>query len=127
MSADETCCKLSVNSREKTVTLIALGPVQSKELHATAGSDLLAMNQVVRWINTKEEHASKIITLVSEYCLCQRVKKDVFKSDGDYVEALRSHHAVMQAAMKAKQTCDPAACDALDAAIATFSKMYTPA
>ena len=100
---------------------------QSKDLHATLSSDILAMNQMVRWINTKEDHCSKIITTVSEYCLCQRVKKDVFKSDEDYVKALKSHHAVMQCAMKAKQTMDPAACDALDHAIADMAKMYTPA
>jgi len=101
--------------------------VQSKDLHASLSSDILAMNQMVRWINTKEDHCSKIITTVSEYCLCQRVKKDVFKSDDDYVQALKSHHAVMQCAMKAKQAMDPAACDALDHAIADMAKMYTPA
>lgn len=77
---------------------------QCKDLHAAAGSDILAMNQMVRWIQTKEDHCAKIITTVSEYCLCQRVKKDVFKSDQDYVDALKAHHAVMQSAMKAKQT-----------------------
>ena len=46
---------------------------------------------------TKEEHAKKIISLVSEYCLCQRVKKEVFASDKDYVDALKAHHAVVQA------------------------------
>ena len=101
--------------------------VQAGELHGAAtSSDLLAMNQMVRWINVKEEHADKIIRLVSDYCLCQRVKKEVFKSDGDYVEALRAHHAVMQNAMKCKQNVDPAAADALDAAIAQMSKMYLP-
>lgn len=57
---------------------------------------------------------------------CQRVKKEVFKSDGDYVEALKAHHAVMQCAMKAKQSMDTAACDALDHAIADMAKMYLP-
>lgn len=74
---------------------------------------------------TKEEHASKIIKLVSEYCLCQRVKKEVFASESDYVEALKAHHAVMQAAMKCKQSVDPAVVDALDHAIGDFAKMYT--
>jgi len=97
--------------------------VQSKELHAAGG--LQELNQMVRWINTKEDHCSKIITAVAEYCLCQRVKKDIFASDGDYVDALKAHHAVMQAAMKAKQTMDPAACDALDHALADMAKMYT--
>ena len=95
--------------------------VQGTELHAKAGGELLAMNQMVRWINTKEDHCSKIITTVSEYCLCQRVKKEgVFASDAEYVEALKSHHAVLSSAMKAKQTMDTAACDALDTAIGMF-------
>ena len=60
--------------------------VQTAELHATMGSNLTHMNQVVRWITTKEQHAAKIITTVAEYCLCQRVKPDVFKTDQDYVD-----------------------------------------
>jgi ubiquitin len=99
--------------------------VQSKELHATVGSDLLAMNQMIRWVTTKEEHCSKIITTVAEYCLCQRVKKEIFSSESDYVDALKAHHAVMQAAMKAKQTMDVAACDTLEHAVEDFAKMYT--
>jgi hypothetical protein len=96
--------------------------VASKDLHAT--QDLQTLNQIVRWITTKEDHCAKIISTVGEYCLCQRVKKDVFASDGDYVDALKAHHSVMQAAMKAKQTMEPAACDALDHAIADMAKMY---
>jgi len=100
--------------------------VQSQELHATLGSDILAMNQMTRWIMVKEEHASTIITKVAEYCLCQRVKKEVFANDEEYVQALKAHHAVMQCAMKAKQQMDVAACDALDHAIDDMAKMYTP-
>merc|ERR1711939_1099421 len=79
----------------------------------------LNINQMTRWVNTKEEHASKIITLMSEYALCQRVKpvsdpKSPFKSEGDYVEALRAHHAVMTAAVTCKQQVDPAKADALE-------------
>jgi ubiquitin len=101
--------------------------VQATELHAAAvSSDLLSMNQIVRWINVKEEHADKIIHKVGSYCLCQRVKKEIFKTPEDYVEALKSHHAVMQAAMKTKQVMDVAACDALDHALADMANMYTP-
>jgi hypothetical protein len=64
--------------------------VQSSELHATG--DLQSLNQIVRWITTKEDHCAKIITTIGEYCLCQRVKKDVFSSDQDYVDALKAHH-----------------------------------
>mmetsp|Transcript_38439 Transcript_38439/g.84374 ORF Transcript_38439/g.84374 Transcript_38439/m.84374 type:complete len:101 (+) Transcript_38439:161-463(+) len=97
--------------------------VQATELHA-GESSAQSLNQAVRWINTKEEHASKIIKLVSEYCLCQRVKKAEL-SEKDYVDALQAHHAVMVAAMKSKQTVDVAAADALDHAVGDFCKMYT--
>ena len=98
--------------------------MQSLELHATAGSDALAMNQMTRWLLTKEEHANKIIHLVAEYCLCQRVKTEIFATDEEYVQALKAHHAVMQCAMKTKQQMNTAACDALDKAIEEFAKMY---
>jgi len=98
--------------------------VQTADLNS-GGADAQAMNQMIRWVMTKEEHCSKIITQVADYCLCQRVKKDVFKDDKDYTDALKAHHAVMQAAMKCKQSVDPVVADALDHAIVDFGKMYT--
>merc|ERR1712199_37834 len=120
--------KLVAEVREAVAT-ITKAMVQINEL-ATAGT-ALAFNQMTRWVNTKEEHANKIINLVGEYCLCQRVKpmtdaKTPFKSEEEYVETLKAHHAVMQAAMKAKQQVDPAVADALAAAVDEFSKMYLP-
>merc|ERR1711924_156233 len=99
---------------------------------AIATMNALNINQMTRWINTKEEHCSKIITLMSEYCLCQRVKpvsdpKTPFKSEADYIAALQTHHAVMAAAVKCKQTVDPANADALEAKATEMSKMYLPA
>ena len=41
-----------------------------------------------------------------------------------YVDALKAHHAVMQTAMKAKQSATEAAVDALDHAVGDFAKMY---
>eukprot|EP00401_Gymnodinium_catenatum_P044525 CAMPEP_0117490216 /NCGR_PEP_ID=MMETSP0784-20121206/17438_1 /TAXON_ID=39447 /ORGANISM="" /LENGTH=209 /DNA_ID=CAMNT_0005284971 /DNA_START=50 /DNA_END=679 /DNA_ORIENTATION=+ len=89
----------------------------------------LNFNQISRWVNTKEEHASKIIALMSEYCMCQRVKpigdpKTPFKSEADYLAALQAHHAVMLAAVKCKQTVDSANAAALETAVAEMSKMY---
>jgi ubiquitin len=116
---------LIVKEIQQACETIRKAMVQAKELHASISSDPLALNQSVRWINTKEEHCSKIITLVAEYCLCQRVKKEIFANEEEYVQALKSHHAVMQSAMKAKQTLDVAACNALENAVHEFSKMYT--
>ena len=81
--------------------------------------------QATRWIVVKEDSAKNIITTVSEYMLAQRVKKELFESDADYREALVAHHVLMQAAVKAKQVVDVAACDALDHAIADVGAMYT--
>merc|ERR1739841_446105 len=104
--------------------------VQINELSATVNAQNI--NQMTRWVNTKEEHASKIITMMSEYCLCQRVKpvgapKSPFTAEADYIAALQAHHKVMLAAVKCKQTVDPAEADALDAAATEMSKMYLPA
>mgnify|MGYP001190932365 FL=1 len=57
--------------------------------------------------------------------LCQRVKKELFENEAEYLQALYAHHSAMQAAMKTKQVVDVAACDALDHAIEDVGKMYT--
>jgi ubiquitin len=113
-----------VAEMEQDAATIRKAMVQHTDLHA-GGADAQAMNQMMRWVMAKEEHCSKIITRVADYCLCQRVKKEVFDNDKDYSDALKAHHAVMQAAMKCKQSIDPVAADALDHAIVDFGKMYT--
>lgn len=65
-------------------------------------SDAQSQNQLVRWVINKENHAQKIISTISDYFLTQRVKL----SQKDYVERLKKHHAVIVAAMKAKQNAD---------------------
>jgi ubiquitin len=84
-------------------------------------------NQMTRWVMTKEEHCGRIIAKVSEYCLCQRVKVELYKDAEEYKEALRLHHELMQAAMKAKQTVDPAGADALEHALSHVAAQYTKA
>jgi len=91
----------------------------------------LAFNQMTRWVNTKEEHCKKIIHLIGDYCLCQRVKpfgapKSPFKSEKDYVDALKAHHNVMVFAMKSKQTTDLKVAASLDHAVDDWAKMYLP-
>merc|ERR1711865_891844 len=114
----------------EAVATIKKAMVQINDLSATMNA--LNINQMTRWVNTKEEHATKIIALMAEYCLCQRVKpvgdpKSPFKEEKDYIAALMAHHAVMLAAVKCKQTVDEANAAALDAAAAEMSKMYLPA
>jgi len=88
--------------------------------------DALSKNQFSRWVMTKEEHASNIIKVISEYFLTQKVKPKV-KGDSDYSEyvaTLLEHHAVMVAAMKVKQTVDKAQVSELEAALAALEKRY---
>lgn len=78
-----------------------------------------ALNQAVRWVTTKEDHASHIIDVVSEYFLTQKVKPVAAGAEGyeAYLKTLADHHAVMLAAMKTKQAADPATVEALNKAI----------
>ncbi|CAE8691177.1 unnamed protein product, partial [Polarella glacialis] len=94
---------------------------QSQELHASG--KLQDMHQLVRWINTKEDHATKIMTTVAEYFLAQKVKKELL-SDHDYGDVLALHHAVLVAAMKTKQSSDMGPVDALDKAIQALRVVY---
>jgi nickel superoxide dismutase len=85
-----------------------------------------AINQVIRWVTTKEDHASHIIEVISEYFLTQKVKPVESGADGyeAYLKSLADHHAVMVAAMKCKQDADPATVDALNKAIDALAAHY---
>eukprot|EP00929_Paragymnodinium_shiwhaense_P022582 TRINITY_DN1438_c0_g4_i2.p2 TRINITY_DN1438_c0_g4~~TRINITY_DN1438_c0_g4_i2.p2 ORF type:complete len:160 (-),score=49.76 TRINITY_DN1438_c0_g4_i2:142-621(-) len=118
-----------VSEMKEAAATIKKSMVQINELGANVNP--LNFNQMTRWVNTKEEHAGKIIKDMGEYALCQRVKpagapKSPFTDDKDYVEALRAHHAVMLAAVTCKQTVDVANAEKLEAAIALAAKMYLP-
>ena len=91
-------------------------------------TDPQSVNQKVRWVNNKEAHAGKIMTSIAEYFMAQRIKPVEPGADGydDYVKKLAEHHAVMVAAMKTKQTADPASSDALAAAIEVIAPYYKP-
>ncbi|MCC9600526.1 superoxide dismutase, Ni [Stieleria sp. JC731] len=79
-----------------------------------------AINQAARWVATKEDHATKIQNTIAAYFMAQRIK-----ADGDnYTKKLTSAHAVMVAAMKCKQSADPATAQALEKAIFDFYRAY---
>ena len=82
-------------------------------------------NQLIRWVATKEDHASHIIEVMAEYFLAQRVKPASGDGHAAYLEKLEKHHAVIVAAMKAKQNANMAYADALETAIAGIAGYYT--
>ena len=103
-------------------TTIAKAIDQINELTAamTEGATGVGVNQVVRWVNTKETHATNTQHIIAQYFMTQRIKPD---TEG-YTKKLTAAHAVMQAAMKCKQNADPATADALKAAIHNFYRAY---
>jgi nickel superoxide dismutase len=100
-----------------------------RQLAELAGrTDPASVNQAVRWVNTKEAHASHIIELVSEYFLAQRVKPVGRESNqyAAYLATLADHHAVMVAAMKTKQVPTLETVAALKKAIEALAVHYRP-
>lgn len=89
-------------------------------------TDALSMNQMMRWISNKEEHATRIQDTIAQYFMHQRIKPVERGSEGwaDYVTKLTEHHAVMVNAMTTKQTVDPAAVASLRDSIRSISKYY---
>ncbi len=83
-------------------------------------TDAQSKNQLVRWVLNKERHAQNIIATISDYFLTQRVKA----SQEDYVERLKKHHAVIVAAMKAKQNSDMKYAKTLRDSIAALEPYY---
>ena len=91
------------------------------EIREMAGkSDPLSVNQTVRWINTKEAHATNIQHTISQYFMTQRIKAD---KEG-YAKKLAAAHAVMVAAMKCKQNTDGEMAEALKVKIQDFYRAY---
>ena len=65
-------------------------------------SDAQSSQQLIRWVQNKEQHAENIISTTCDYFLTQRLKP----GQEDYVVRLSGHHKVILLAMKAKQNCN---------------------
>lgn len=103
---------------EDTATITkAIG--QIGELAGT--HDANGHNQLARWVANKESHATSIQRTIGDYFMAQRLKS----SDPAYAKKLMASHAVMVAAMKAKQAADPATADTLEKSIKSFYEAYT--
>ncbi|EMI54444.1 superoxide dismutase [Ni] [Rhodopirellula sallentina] len=90
------------------------------ELNTLKPTDAQSINQLTRWVTTKEDHASRIQETIASYFMAQRIKT----SDPAYVKKLAAAHAVMVNAMKAKQSADPATAKALEKSIFDFYRAY---
>ena len=76
---------------------------------------------MTRWVNTKEDHASKIQFTIADYFLAQRIKE----ANKDYTSQLIAAHKVTVAAMKCKQDANAETAEALEKAIFNLYTAYT--
>jgi nickel superoxide dismutase len=66
-------------------------------------------NQIVRWVQNKDDHADELSEIVTYYFMAQRIKPPKEESDeahAKYVEQISSLHQMVVYAMKAKQTTE---------------------
>lgn len=78
------------------------------QIDALQEEDEINYNQLVRWINNKEEHANKIQEIVYQYFMNQRIKPVDDNGDEreDYLRQLEYLHRLLVRSMQAKQTTD---------------------
>ncbi len=85
------------------------------------------MNQIVRWVQNKEEHADDIGHIVTFYFMSQRinpVSKSDAKTYAEYVRKLTLLHEMLVYSMKAKQTTDLSNVAKLRALLKEFETAY---
>ena len=90
-------------------------------------SDPANYNQIVRWVTNKEEHATKIQDLVSQYFLHQRIKMTDPKNEDayhKYLHQLELMHTMLVYAMKSKQSTELANIAKLRETLGAFEKSY---
>ena len=105
---------------------ISKSQLQIHEL--TAGEiDAQAVNQIGRWVATKEEHATKIQQTIAAYFMAQRIKLPAAgdaKAKAEYVKNLSLLHELLVYSMKAKQTTDAQYVEKLRTTLNTFHNAY---
>lgn len=98
------------------------------QINEIGGQEKPNWNQLVRWVQNKEEHAAKLTDVVTFYFMAQRIKPPADDADAaakqEYVEQLTLLHRIMVHAMKAKQTTDLAEVKTLRELIAAFKASY---
>jgi nickel superoxide dismutase len=85
------------------------------------------MNQIVRWVNVKDEHAEDTAHIISYYFMAQRIKPtDRSDTAGyeKYIKQLTLLHEMLIYSTKAKQTTDLANVEKLRSLLADFRNAY---
>jgi len=102
---------------DEHIATIAKAIDQIAELSAAESPNY---NQIVRWVNTKETHATEIQHIVSQYFLTQRIKA----GKDNYAAHLEMCHSLLTLSMKCKQSLDKGNATKLKEAAEAFRISY---
>lgn len=92
-----------------------------------SGEETPNYNQIVRWVNNKEEHANKLQDIVTQYFLNQRIKpvsdenSEQYKT---YINHLTILHKLLVFSMKTKQTTDLLYINEMNQLVNLFEESY---
>jgi len=109
---------------KENILTIEKGMNQINELSKNAAEN---MNQLVRWINNKDNHADQFTEIVTYYFLSQRIKivdttnSAEFKT---YQQKVTLLHQMMVFSMKCKQTTDLLNVEKLKSLVDEFTEIY---
>ena len=99
-----------------------------KEIETLSAQGKPNMNQIVRWVNNKDQHADELSEIVTYYFMAQRVKLPAegdAKAQTDYIKKLTLLHRMLVHAMQSKQTTDLANVEKLRSLLDEFHKAYS--
>ena len=82
--------------------------------------DPQSLNQLNRWISSKEKHAQNIHDIISQYFLTQRIKQ----SSRNYENELITLHQLLVSVMKCKQSVSKENVKKSDKLLDDFSQLY---
>ena len=82
--------------------------------------DPQSLNQLNRWISSKEKHAQNIHDIISQYFLTQRIKQ----SSRNYENELITLHQLLVSIMKCKQSVNKENVKKSDKLLDDFSQLY---
>lgn len=97
------------------------------QIESLSQAEEVNYNQLVRWVQTKEEHAVKVQHIVEQYFMHQRIKiKDPSDEEAyqKYITQITLAHQLTVLAMKTKQTTDLENIEKLRITLNKFAKAY---
>ncbi len=99
-----------------------------QEITRLSNEDHEDYNQIVRWVNNKDDHANQLMHIVTQYFMTQRIKPVEDENSAEYkqyINKITLLHKMLISAMKSKQTTDLKYIKELRDLVDEFEKAYS--